>query len=383
MGATGAWGLGLSGSAAGTLSSPLECGSCHDPHGNGNYRLLQTVPGGVSNAAVNIASASVVGATNVAKPFTTATEHYLGVGNTVTIAGVGAPFDGTWSVLSTAAYTSFTVTLTGTNVDATVTAKGTAKNAGQAVLDAPSATARVYTTTDYWKVNDETTPGITVGTNTNVKAFIGSIAAWCTQCHTRYQTGRSGTYENATGDTTFTYRHRGNSVKNTNVTNGTAYANQVNSPNCIQCHVAHGSNATAVSSSLGVNFPGTTTTEDSALLRISNRGAPDVPQQVGTAQRPGGSGATSSRRNPCGPQAARRHRVSARSTTLPRTLARALRAAVLVLAGTGAAVAVSTGRRADTVHGPYGGSRPRSAPPATVPTRRRSRCCCRPRPRPR
>lgn len=271
MGATGAWGLGLSGSAAGTLSSPLECGSCHDPHGNGNYRLLQTVPGGVSNAAVNIASASVVGATNVAT-FTTATEHYLGVGNTVTIAGVGAPFDGTWSVLSTAAYTSFTVTLAGTNVDATVTAKGTAKNAGQAVLDAPSATARVYTTTDYWKVNDETTPGITVGTNTNVKAFIGSIAAWCTQCHTRYQTGRSGTYENATGDTTFTYRHRGNSVKNTNVTNGTAYANQVNSPNCIQCHVAHGSNATAVSSSLGVNFPGTTTTEDSALLRISNRG---------------------------------------------------------------------------------------------------------------
>ena len=47
--------------------------------------------------------------------------------------------------------------------------------------------------------------------------------------------------------------------------------------------------------------------------------------------------------------------MSARSTTLPRTLARALRAAVLVLAGTGAAVAVSTGAaRADTVHGPYG-----------------------------
>jgi hypothetical protein len=70
----------------------------------------------------------------------------------------------------------------------------------------------------------------------------------------------------------FTYRHRGNSVKNTNVTNLVSYPNQVNSPNCIQCHVAHGSNATMTKETLGVNFPGTSTVEDSALLRISNRG---------------------------------------------------------------------------------------------------------------
>ena len=112
-----------------------------------------------------------------------------------------------------------------------------------------------------------------MGTTANVNSFIGSIAAWCTQCHTRYQTGRSGTYANASNDPMFTYRHRGNSVPKTgNVTNNVAYPNQVNSPNCIQCHVAHGSNATAVPNSLGVNFPGTTTVEDSALLRISNRG---------------------------------------------------------------------------------------------------------------
>jgi predicted CXXCH cytochrome family protein len=268
MGATGAWGLGLSGGGAGTLSSPLECGSCHDPHGNGNYRLLQTVPGGVTNATIAISSITVVA--NVAT-VTTATNHWLGVGNTVTIAGAGAPFDGTWPVRTTPLYTTFSFAVT--TADATVTpAAATAKNAGQVVQDAPSASARVYTTTDYWKVNDETTPDITVGTTTGVKAFIGSIAAWCTQCHTRYQTGRSGTYENASGDATFMYRHRGNSVKNTNITNGTAYPNQVNSANCIQCHVAHGSNATAVPTSLGVNFPGTTTAQDSSLLRVSNRG---------------------------------------------------------------------------------------------------------------
>jgi len=283
MGATGAWGLGLSGTPSGGtgLSSPLECGSCHDPHGNGNYRLLQTIPGGVSNAALVITSAvvEVVNAGTTAVPnmvtvvtYTTAAEHYLGVGNTVTIAGVGTAFNGVVSVLLTPSYTTFRVLTTQPVGTVTVPAGATAKNAGQAILDTPSAAARVYTTTDYWKVNDETTPDITVGTTTGVKAFIGSIAAWCTQCHTRYQTGMSGTYANPTADATFTYRHRGNSVKNTNVTNGTAYPNQVNSANCIQCHVAHGSNATAVPNSLGVNFPGTSTVEDSALLRISNRG---------------------------------------------------------------------------------------------------------------
>jgi hypothetical protein len=269
MGATGAWGYTLNGAGSVALTSPLECGSCHDPHGNGNYRLLNTVPGGVSNAAMTISS--VVVAANVAT-VTTAVEHYLGVGNTVTITGMGAPFDGTFPVLATATYTSFTYAVTAPDGAATVPAAARATNAGQAIKDADPALARVYTTTDYWKVNDETTPNITVGTTTNVKAFIGSIAAWCTQCHTRYQTGRSGTYANATSDPVFTYRHRGNRVTNTNVVNGVAYPNQVNAANCIQCHVAHGSNATAVPTTLGVMYPGTTTTEDSSLLRISNRG---------------------------------------------------------------------------------------------------------------
>ena len=270
IGATGAWGYTLNGAGSMALSSPLECGSCHDPHGNGNYRLLNTVPGGVSNASMTITSVVVAG--NVAT-VTTAVEHYLGVGNTVTITGMGAPFDGTFPVLATPAYTTFTYAVTAADGAATVPTAAAAKNAGQAVLDAPSASARVYTTTDYWKVNDETTPDITVGTTTNVKAFIGSIAAWCTQCHTRYQTGRNQTYKNATSDPVFTYRHRGNRVTNSNVVNGVAYPNQVNAANCIQCHVAHGSNATAVPASMGVMYPGSTTaTEDSSLLRINNRG---------------------------------------------------------------------------------------------------------------
>jgi hypothetical protein len=38
-----AWGGGAIGSGAGTAIS-LRCGSCHDPHGNGNYRILRPVP---------------------------------------------------------------------------------------------------------------------------------------------------------------------------------------------------------------------------------------------------------------------------------------------------------------------------------------------------
>jgi cytochrome c553 len=275
LGATGAWGYGLSGAASGTLGSPLECGSCHDPHGNGNYRILQPVPGGVTNASMTVNDVTIAAGSAT---ITTAVEHYLGVGNTVTLAGFAAPYttlNGTWPVVTTPTYTTFTVaTAIADTALATVTAV-TAKNAGQAIADVPTGTSRVYTTADYWAVNDETTPTMTVGTTTGVRAFIGGIAAWCTQCHTRYQTGRSGTYSNPSNDPVFTYRHRGNSVKNTNVTNGVAYPNQVNAANCIQCHVSHGSNAVVSGAAAAVNYPGTTGAakyEKSSLLRVSNRG---------------------------------------------------------------------------------------------------------------
>jgi len=38
-----AWGNGINGPGLGK-SLTLECGSCHDPHGNGNYRILRPVP---------------------------------------------------------------------------------------------------------------------------------------------------------------------------------------------------------------------------------------------------------------------------------------------------------------------------------------------------
>src|SRR3990170_1224150 len=43
------WGNGALNSGAGP-SYALECTSCHDPHGNGNYRILRSVPQGSSGA---------------------------------------------------------------------------------------------------------------------------------------------------------------------------------------------------------------------------------------------------------------------------------------------------------------------------------------------
>lgn len=45
-GATGtAWGNGaISGTANAGTAVGLRCGSCHDPHGNGNYRILRPIP---------------------------------------------------------------------------------------------------------------------------------------------------------------------------------------------------------------------------------------------------------------------------------------------------------------------------------------------------
>jgi predicted CXXCH cytochrome family protein len=51
------WGNGTFGSGiGGTLT--LQCGSCHDPHGNGKYRILKPKPGGQGTTDVSVAQAT-------------------------------------------------------------------------------------------------------------------------------------------------------------------------------------------------------------------------------------------------------------------------------------------------------------------------------------
>jgi predicted CXXCH cytochrome family protein len=48
------WGNGPAGTVGPGPSATLECTSCHDPHGNGNYRILRDVPTGSGGAGYDI-----------------------------------------------------------------------------------------------------------------------------------------------------------------------------------------------------------------------------------------------------------------------------------------------------------------------------------------
>jgi predicted CXXCH cytochrome family protein len=236
----------------------LECGSCHDPHGNGNYRILRPIP----------------------------------VDSTGKV-----PFE----------LNPYTVSSTTGLVTAAATVSTAA---GIKIPDAPGtdpasrALTHKYVTTNYWLAGDSnvaqdtsaTAPVPLLGTakaaNTTTggladvagDGYIQNIAAWCTTCHTRYLAGsgsHSKALDNSVGvvgvaptaatvtDSTFMYRHR----SNVNYKTGGA--------NCITCHVAHGTNAKATgnSSTAGV-APYTLLdggnpvlgTQDSRLLRVDNRG---------------------------------------------------------------------------------------------------------------
>ena len=83
-----AWGNGAIGSGIGK-SLTLECGSCHNPHGNGNYRILRPIP---VDSGVTPATAGVVIPDATTKVYTT-TNYWLS-GDTNVPAG-GTALTGT------------------------------------------------------------------------------------------------------------------------------------------------------------------------------------------------------------------------------------------------------------------------------------------------
>jgi predicted CXXCH cytochrome family protein len=189
-----AWGMGGLNTPVSTTIQ-LRCGSCHDPHGNGNYRILRPMP---EQGQQSLGAATPV-----------------------------VPFAG---------------------------------------VIADEATKK-YTTTNYWLVEDSTvqpaSPAAKVG-------FIGNVSQWCSTCHTRYLATRDSSGATTTpaqrsrfdsGDTTFMYRH-------------TSSQTNQGGRSCIQCHVAHGSNAAMGPFSGAVGNPDGSAgvVGDSKLLRVDNRG---------------------------------------------------------------------------------------------------------------
>ncbi len=240
-----AWGNGANGSGVGPTVE-LECTSCHNPHGNGNYRILNPLPtaSGATqsvtdpvalNATVNLAADTII--TTVGHPFQ--------VGDLVTISGLtitGSPsspftvvavpdgakfqigtitvaggitvFDITASTATSVSRSSAPVTdaPVGTIDPATgypertrnytvIQAQGTQGTAASYLLYADQVSSYGATAGDYFhravpfatsSGSDDAPNGVpaTVTLAGDVNAgqvgFNTQITAWCSGCHTRY-----------------------------------------------------------------------------------------------------------------------------------------------------------------------------------------------------
>jgi predicted CXXCH cytochrome family protein len=208
----------------GTLGA-LTCTSCHNPHGNNQYRILQLIPT-VTEASGGTAF----------KPSTT---------NAI-VTDAALPPDGDER--------NYTVI----------------EQTGGTTLLASQAAAFPNTAGDYFHRTVPWNGAITGVTTANdapnglPTTFDGQINAWCAQCHSRYLTtaitypSGHGPYDTSSGDAIFTYRH----------------SNTSNKP-CTTCHVAHGSNAQMTGTySANETYPGgiAAPVGDSRLLKVNNRG---------------------------------------------------------------------------------------------------------------
>ena len=191
------WGNGPLGSSNTGPIVALECTACHNPHGNGSYRILNPVPSPtvVSGVFTPVADPGIK-VTDAPLPSPGQTRNYTVI-ETALVSGVGSdPTAGDyWRLFSP---WDGVPTYDPSNPDAD--SHGIVPGSG---------------------ISGDQPPGLTTSQAT---AWRGQITAWCSACHTRYAAPRSAA-TNDSGDSVYAYRH------------------QTNQTECTQCHVAHGSNA--------------------------------------------------------------------------------------------------------------------------------------------
>jgi predicted CXXCH cytochrome family protein len=211
-----AWGNGALNSGAGPTVE-LSCASCHNPHGNGQYRILNPVP------TATAATGSTF--TPVAAPGVTVTDAPL----------PPAGDERNYTIIQTVA-TAPTLL------------------ASQAAAYGPTAGDYFHRGVPWdTRLNNDAPNG-------QPSTFNDQISAWCTACHSRYYTTDDGT--NPSGDDIYKYQH-----------------NTASNRACTTCHVAHGSNAlmtadptTGTTFAENYAYPNGQTSASSRLLKIDRRG---------------------------------------------------------------------------------------------------------------
>jgi len=342
------WGNGATGSGTGGAGAQvaLTCTSCHDPHGNGNYRILRPIPTG-SGAAAGV----TIGDSGT-KTYTTANYWLVDdpqsanvtVTTPATQGGAVTTYNSSVFLSSISAWcgTCHTRLFNQSNSWQTQTGSTTVAAASQSAATVTASTGKtgtVYAQYGYLTDGSGTAPAVgtpilftakslggtasggvlndgqlnaapalngiywvfAVATDGNAATFqVANLANATTPVQmgtafaVKYVTGTTSTTNtiggtvtvvggNITPDTMFGFRHTsdkgyldsftGTATRTVGDTTLTHEGN--NNPNCITCHVAHGSNASmagdASSTTSGaVTFPNGTA-GDSFLLRVDNR----------------------------------------------------------------------------------------------------------------
>jgi predicted CXXCH cytochrome family protein len=194
------------------------CGSCHNPHGNKQYRILNTLPAPVAQTADPFVPAAAPA------PVTDAALPPVGDQRNYTVIQTNG---GTGTLLASQVDALNVSDTAGDYFRRRVPWNGTAT--GTYANDAPNGVSA---------------------------SFTAEISAWCLTCHSRYI---SDGWDVETTDAIYKYRHTSNAT----------------SRNCITCHVSHGSNAVMDGAYSGAfPYPGgaAPASASSRLLKIDNRG---------------------------------------------------------------------------------------------------------------
>ncbi len=241
----------------------LECASCHNPHGNGQYRILQTAP--ALTATSGTYTVAIAAGVQVMDTTTTGTHNY-----TIKPATDGTNANGSAANIVTADQGDYWRY----HWDPTGTLAWNLTSGGPAADPMNTGWNGVTPT------NAAANGGVAPANNT------GLMTAWCIQCHTRYN-GYSTTVTNGVSN----YTPGGNQASSlvANSADSTfMYKHGTTRIGCEQCHVSHGSDALMTGtnsltytdpngvvppkpSNVGPNGS-VPTSGDSRLLKVDNRG---------------------------------------------------------------------------------------------------------------
>ena len=215
-----AWGNGTDASTGSGPSVKMDCTSCHNPHGNGQYRILNTIP----------------------DPAEASTTTFVPAATAALVTDVAS------AVRPNNEPLNYTVIQTN---------GGTGTLLASQVSALPGITP---TAGDYFRRRvpwNATSGSSNDAPNGQSGTFFNEISNWCLTCHSRYL---SAGWAVKTTDPVYTYRHTSNA----------------SSRNCITCHVAHGSDAQMSPGgySATMEYPGGAAAPagDSRLLKVNNRG---------------------------------------------------------------------------------------------------------------